>query len=225
MGAGQLGDQPLRADAERNRASIVVAAQRTFAEHGLEASLGEIARRAGVGEATLYRRFPDRASLIAAAFGEKMAEYSDAASEAAKAPDPWAGFCSYVRRVCELQAEDRGFADLLTRTFTPVNPAIQELEDRRDSGLREWLILVRNAKASGQLRADFEPEDMILLLMANAGVVSATADHAPNVWRRFIEYMLQSFSADHAAPLPAPAPRVAMHRAMERTQRPGPKSF
>ena len=63
-----LPDRPLRTDAARNRTAIVAAAQRAFAESGLQVPFDEIARRAGVGEATLYRRFPDRASLIAAAF-------------------------------------------------------------------------------------------------------------------------------------------------------------
>ncbi|MEU4235923.1 helix-turn-helix domain-containing protein [Actinoplanes sp. NPDC026619] len=211
-------DRPLRADAARNRTAIVAAAQRVFAESGLQVPFDEIARRAGVGEATLHRRFPDRASLIAAALGDKMTAYAEAATQALAEPDPWQGFCGYVRRVCAMQSGDRGFADLLTVTFAAVNPAIEQLEDRRGSALRDWITIVHKAKSSGRLRRDFHPDDLIVLLMANAGVVAATTDTAPDAWQRHIEYMLQAFAADHTEPLPAPPARDALLRAMQRTQ-------
>jgi AcrR family transcriptional regulator len=213
-----LPDRPLRTDAARNRTAIVAAAQRAFAESGLQVPFDEIARRAGVGEATVHRRFPDRASLIAAAFGDKMRAYADAAAEALAEPGPWQGFCGYVRRVCAMQSGDRGFADLLTLTFAAVNPAIEELENRRNSAYRDWVTIVRKAKAAGRLRRDFHPDDLIVLLMANAGVVAATATTAPDAWQRHIEYMLQAFKAGDTEPLPAPPARDALFRAMQRTQ-------
>jgi AcrR family transcriptional regulator len=213
-----LTDRPLRADAARNRSAIVAAAQRAFAEGGLQVPFDEIARRAGVGEATVHRRFPDRASLIAAAFCDKMTAYADAAAQALAEPDPWMAFCGYVRRVCAMQSGDRGFADLLTLTFAAVNPAIKELENRRNSAFRDWLTLIHRAKAAGRLRRDFHPDDLIVLLMANAGVVAATADTAPDAWQRHVEYMLQAFAADNAQSLPAPPARDALLRAMQRTQ-------
>lgn len=211
-------DRPLRADAARNRTAIVAAAQRAFAESGLQVPFDEIARRAGVGEATVHRRFPDRGSLIAAALGDKMTAYAEAAAQALAEPDPWQGFCGYVRRVCAMQSGDRGFADLLTVTFSAVNPAVEHLEDQRGSALRDWITIVHKAKAAGRLRRDFHPDDLIVLLMANAGVVAATADTAPDAWQRHIEYMLQAFASDHTGPLPAPPARDALLRAMRRTQ-------
>src|SRR5262249_12878918 len=86
----------LRVDAERNRAAILAAAREVFAEQGLEAPLEEIAARAGVGIATLYRRFPTRAHLVAAALVEKVTQYAEAAEQALAVPDPWAGFTSFV---------------------------------------------------------------------------------------------------------------------------------
>src|SRR5215468_9862116 len=82
----------LRADAARNREAIVAAARDVFAAHGLEAPLEEIALRAGVGIATLYRRFPTRAELVAAALVDKVTQYAEAAEQALAIPDPWAGF-------------------------------------------------------------------------------------------------------------------------------------
>src|SRR3974377_1636997 len=107
----------LRAAAVRNRQRILSAARELFSCHGLHVPMEDIARQAGVGVATLYRRFPTRASLIAGAFEAKMCAHADAVAQALADPDPWAGFCGYVERVCAMQAEDRGFANVLTMTF------------------------------------------------------------------------------------------------------------
>src|SRR6266498_1487574 len=112
------GARRLRVDAERNRAAILAAAREVFAEQGLEAPLEEIALRAGVGIATLYRRFPARAQLVAAALIEKVTQYAEAAEQALAAPDPWAGFASFVEGICELQADDRGLSDLRSEEHT-----------------------------------------------------------------------------------------------------------
>ena len=121
--------KPLRVDAERNRGRIVDAAQTAFAERGLDVPLEDVAGRAGVGIATLYRRFPTRDALIGACFERRVAEYARAAEEALDDPDPWAGFCGYVERICAMQANDRGLKDVLTRTF-PTAPALEEHRSR-----------------------------------------------------------------------------------------------
>ena len=109
--------RPLRVDAERNRGRIVEAAQAAFAEQGLDVPLEDVAEDAGVGIATLYRRFPTRDDLIAACFERRVAEYARVAEEALEAPDGWSGLCAYVEQICAMQAADRGLKDVLTRTF------------------------------------------------------------------------------------------------------------
>src|SRR5215470_9654826 len=103
--AARGGTRRLRVDAERNRAALLDAAREVFAEQGLEAPLEEIALRAGVGIATLYRRFPTRTQLVAAALIDKITQYAEAAEQALAIPDPWAGFVSYVERICDMLAE------------------------------------------------------------------------------------------------------------------------
>lgn len=186
----------LRADAERNRQRIIGAARAVFAERGLDVPMEDIARHAGVGVATLYRRFPTRDHLVAGAFECKMAAYADAADRALADPDPWAGFCGYIERVCAMQAEDRGFANVLTMTF----PMAKQLQAERDRGYRAFAELARRAQAAGKLRADFVPEDLAMLLMANAGVAAGTVSAALGTWRRFTAYMIQAFSAASTAP-------------------------
>jgi len=202
----------LRADAERNRQRLIAAAREVFAERGLDVPIEDIARHAGVGVATLYRRFPTRADLIAGAFAAKMAAYADAIAYALEEPDPWVGFCDYLQRVCGMQAGDRGFANVLTMTF----PTAKRFEAERDRAHYGLVELIDRAKAAGKLRTDFSPEDIIMLFMANAGVVTATTDAAPDVWRRFVAYMIQAFSAFNTAPLPPQATPTAMYRALMR---------
>src|SRR5262247_4053376 len=112
--AARGGPRRLRVDAERNRAALLAAAREVFAEQGLEAPLEEVALRAGVGIATLYRRFPNRRQLVAAALVDTFAQYAEAAERALAVSDPWAGFAGFIERICELQAADRGLSDLLS---------------------------------------------------------------------------------------------------------------
>lgn len=204
----------MRADAERNRERILEAARAAFAHDGLSASTNEIARRAGVGVATLFRRFPTRDDLVAAVFADRMAAYVEATEQALADPDSWNGFCGYVESVCRMQADDRGFADVLTMTF-PMMPALAEERRQAGEGLAE---LIRRAQDAGRLRKDFVHQDLPLVLMANAGVVNATREAAPEAWRRLVGYLLQSFEARAAGPLPEPPNRQQMERALLRSE-------
>ena len=209
-------ERGLRADAERNRERIIETARCVFAEQGLDASTNEIARRAGVGVATVFRRFPTRDELVAAAFADKMDTYDAAIDDALADPDPWHGFCTYIERICSMQADDRGFADVLTMTF----PTAKGLEERRNRSGRLLAQLLDKAKATGRLRQDFAHQDVPLILMANAGVVTATRDAAPEAWRRLVGYLTQAFAAETAQPLPKPPSISQMYRVLERLQPP-----
>ncbi|AQZ61816.1 Transcriptional regulator, TetR family [[Actinomadura] parvosata subsp. kistnae] len=214
------GAQPrgeLRADAERNRERILAAARRLYADQGLDVSMACVAREAGVGKATLSRRFATREELINAVFTDRMDAYAATTAEALADPDPWRGFVGFIRSVCAMQAADRGFAAVLAMTF----PAAKALEARRAEAYHGFLELISRAKATGNLRADFTAEDLIVLLMANAGVVAATADSAPGAWRRLVGQMLRAYAAPGAdlPPMePSPEP-TALYRAMVRLGR------
>src|SRR5438552_14621099 len=119
----------LRADAERNRRALLSAARMVMAEHGLDAPLDEIARRAGVGNATLYRRFPTRIDLIVAVFGERMADHVRAVEDALAEPDTWRALHNYITAVASLQVQDRGIADLVTLDVSSA-PEIERLRTR-----------------------------------------------------------------------------------------------
>lgn len=141
-----------------------------------------------------------------------MSAYADAIEESLADPDPWHGFCAYIERVCAMQAEDRGFTEVLTLTF----PTAGSFEARRNEASRGFTELIARAKEAGRLRSDFCAEDLVLLLMANAGVVAATADAAPDAWRRLVAYMTQAFAADHGDVLPPAPTGESLYRAMLR---------
>jgi AcrR family transcriptional regulator len=202
----------LRSDAQRNRDAILAAARRVFPEQGLEAPLEEIARRAGVGIATLYRRFPTRTELLDAVLAPAVQEHVDAAEQALAMEDPWEGFASYLERSCQLQASDRGLNDIMSMRL-PRATAVEAAKRRLYRLVEE---LVARAQRAGRLRADVTQEDLVFLYWANARILQATrAAGAPDAWRRHLGLLLDGFRADRAHPLPEPplSPRQ-VYRAM-----------
>jgi AcrR family transcriptional regulator len=209
----------LRADAQRNRDRVVEAARELFAERGVRVPLTEIAKRAGVGIATLYRRFPTREDLVAASFERKLDDYEDALTRALAAPDAWEGFSEFVWTVCAMQAADAGLADVLVLTF-PLSPSLAR---RRRETHAAFGALVERAQRSGALRDDFVTEDLPVLLMANAGVIHATREVAPDAWRRFAAYMVDSYRAPSRSTLPAPPEPRRLYRALRKTSSKSPR--
>ncbi|NUP24384.1 MAG: TetR/AcrR family transcriptional regulator, partial [Streptomyces sp.] len=197
---------------ERNRGRIIAAARTVFGRDGLNASMASVAREAGVGIATLFRHFPRKEDLLAAVFADRMHAYAQTTAEALADPDPWNGFTGYIHTVCAMQAADRGFADVLIMSF----PGAPSIEEHRAQAYEGFLELISRAKDSGRLREDFTSRDLVLLLMANAGVLSATADAAPDAWRRLVAWMIQSFQAPARGALPDPPEDTALYEAMRR---------
>lgn len=206
----EKGARPLRADAKLNRDRILAAAAELFAERGLSVPLEEIAGRAGVGVATLYRRFPTRADLAAAAFERNISRYTEAVDRALANPSAWAGFRALVFELCELQAGDAGLRDLLTTAF----PATSAVEQRTNETVEKLRELIRRAQADGSLRPDAVAGDVVVMLMANAGVLKTTGTAAPDAWRRFAALMVDAFGARPEVPLPAPPPEQELRRSV-----------
>lgn len=203
----------LRVDAARNRAVLVATAREVMAERGLDAPLDEIARRAGIGNATLYRRFPRRIDLIAAVFADRMAEHAHAVEAALEADDPWDGFRSYLEAAAELQVHDRGIADLITMDVS----LAAEIKALRDQAFRGLVEVIERAKAAGALRADVTPEDVLLILQANAGIVTRAHAEAHHASRRLIHVLLDGLRAEAATAGPS-APSARRMRVAMREQ-------
>jgi AcrR family transcriptional regulator len=205
-----MPEEILRADAARNRSQLLEVARALFAERGLDVPLDEIARRAGVGNATLYRRFPTRCHLVAAVFTDALREIVSAAERAlAEQEDAWDAFAGHLIFLCETQAANRGIADLLTSAVS----GSPELERLRGLAFDSLAVLIDRAKASGDLRADFRHEDVVLILMANAGLIDRTAP-APEASRRHLGYVLDGLRAPARSPAAPPPGQGQLLEAM-----------
>ncbi|MGX9888866.1 TetR/AcrR family transcriptional regulator [Streptomyces sp. NPDC002276] len=192
--------KPLRADAARNRAKLVAAATDVFGERGLDASLEEIARRAGVSIGTLYNHFPTREAFWDAIFPERLAALERIIDSALAAPDPWDGFVGYLEGLFALQAEDHGLNDALAQRFR----AAGEVEQACHQGFRRAEQIIERARDSGQLRPDFEPEDLVTLIWAMSQVIRESMATAPDAWRRCLGFFLDGLRAGAARPLAVP---------------------
>ncbi|MET7692949.1 TetR family transcriptional regulator [Streptomyces sp. NPDC005483] len=192
-----------RRDARRNRESLVEAAHEVFTEQGLEAPLDVIARRAGVGNATLYRHFPSRAALVDAVFRDPLADTMAAGERAREATDPWAGLAGYVEVVFSVLATDRGTNDLMTTHLEGVE-SLQAVHAHNRATME---LLLRRGREAGSIRADVTTEDVLFALAAlGRAVPSLTSAVDPEAWRRPLALLLDGLRASPAvAPLPPPA--------------------
>jgi AcrR family transcriptional regulator len=203
--------RPLRKDARENQERILEAARIAFAEHGLDASVEEIAERAGVGMGTLYRRFPSKTALVDAIFEDYLDELAGVARRSLADPNPWEGFTGFLEAAIEIQVRNRGFAEicavhrqdesLLARARARVTPLLVQLIDR--------------AQSAGALRADVVYEDISILLWTSGRVVDSTREVAPEYWRRHLALTLDGLATASASPLPRAPLSPAQHtRAM-----------
>ena len=191
--------QGLRSDARRNRERIVVVAAEVFAEQGVNASLEEVAQRAGVGIGTLYRRFPTRQALVEAIFEDRVEELVEVAEQAAADPDPWHGFSSFLEYALAAQATNRGLKDV----FTDLPPTGRMVDAR--SRIRRWIEqLLTRAQQQGSLRRDVTLSDISMLFWAISRIVDATSEVAPQAWRRHLALVLDAFRATDAAAISIP---------------------
>ncbi|EFH28426.1 MULTISPECIES: TetR/AcrR family transcriptional regulator [Streptomyces] len=192
-----------RRDARRNRELLVEAAHEVFTEQGLEAPLDVIARRAGVGNATLYRHFPSRAALVDAVFRDPLTGTMAAGEQARAATDPWEGLVGYLEAVFAVLATDRGTNDLMTTHLE----GVESLQAVHAHNRATMDLLLRRGHEEGSIRADATTEDVLFALAALGRAVPSLATAAgPEAWRRPLALLLDGLCASPAvAPLPSPA--------------------
>jgi AcrR family transcriptional regulator len=199
-----------RADAVRNRERVAWAARDAFAEFGIDAPITEVARRAGLGTATVYRHFASKQALVLGAFEDQLAACAAAVDDALDDPDPWHAFRTCVERLCEIHAMDRGF----TAAFLSAYPDTEAFATAWRRGERVLAEVVRRAQASGDLRPDYARDDLTLLLMAIGGIAAGSAESSAAAARRLVAYVLPSMrtrpGTDGAVPLP-PAVPLGLH--------------
>jgi AcrR family transcriptional regulator len=179
-------EKPLRADARRNRERILKAARAVFGDHGLDAQMDDVAKRAKVGVGTVYRHFPTKEALLDALVRERFEEIAGFAEEALRHEDAWTGFTELIWRAADRNAVDRAFCEIVA--FTDQSRIVEE------TGLAgHTATLMDRAKAQGKLRADASQMD-IPIMMAGCGSVMQIHP-SPEIWRRYLTIMLDGLRA------------------------------
>ena len=191
----------MRADAERNRRRLLDAARTLFAERGLNVSMDDIAREAGVGVGTAYRRFSSREAIVVALFDERLDEMETRARAAAAAPDPWHALTEFFTGSMAHQARDRGLKQLLFSSVegrekvaqmrARVMPIIQDVVDR--------------AKVAGVLRSDVELADFHVISFMVGSVVDFAAPVDGELWQRYSVLLFDALRPGRTTPLPRAA--------------------
>lgn len=157
----------LRADARRNRDKLIEVAAAAFAEHGVDASLEDIARRAGVGIGTLYRHFPTREHLVEVLYRREVEALCDAADDLARRRPPDAALAEWMQRFVGYIATKRGMANSLRILMNTNSERLADTYGKIPVALKR---LIEAAVADGSIRADIDSSDV---LQALAGIYSA----------------------------------------------------
>lgn len=198
-----IADRPLRADAARNAERILRAARDVYGELGPDAPIEAIARRADVGQRTLYRRFPTKGDLISAALDQSIAEdLTPAIEEARHADDPMHGLTQLIEAAISLGAREHNLLTAARRagSLTPdISTSLYEaLND-----------LVWRGQQAGLVRADLVADDLPRLI-AMLHSVLFTMESGSDGWRRYVALILDAITASDREPLP---PAAALHLA------------
>lgn len=194
---------PLRADAQRNLERILVAARECFAEHGLEVGVEAIARRAGVGKATFFRRFPTKDALVLAVMEGFVAEMEESAERAAAMDDPWEGLRQYMVEHARLQSENAGFFDAMAARFSEGQRFPQALVERSTATTAQVLEPARRA---GLVREGVTGDDLMAMLKMLGPAIRPLPDIRlqEGTWMRYLELLLSGIRAGQE-PLPGAA--------------------
>lgn len=186
-----------RRDFEANREAILDAADAAFTELGANTSIGTIADRAGVGAATVYRHFPNRAALVDAVYGRRFEAYTAAIVSSKAIGDPTESFRSMFHGVVRLQARDRSFRQLVGQQ-TEEDTFFED--PRLLTFAVELLTSVQRARAAGVFREDVQEEDVLLALTATEGVARPVGRHSGEALDRFVDLTLDGLCAERIAP-------------------------
>ncbi|MEC4765649.1 helix-turn-helix domain-containing protein [Mycobacterium sherrisii] len=197
-------DRPLRADAARNVERILRAAREVYGEMGPDAPVEAVARRAGVGERTLYRRFPAKADLMRAALDQSIAEDLTPVIESVRtAKDPLDGLTRLIEAAISLGAREHNLLTAARRAGSLTSDISMSL----NAALGE---LAREGQRLGSIRADLVSDDLPRLVAMLFSVLS-TMDADSGGWRRYVALIVDAISVGEPQPLP---PAVALHYAV-----------
>jgi AcrR family transcriptional regulator len=191
--------RPLRADAERNRRRILDAAATVLAAQGLGAGVDAVAREAGVGVGTIYRRFPTKEALLQAVIADRVERVQQELTEVAAIEDPWAAFVAAAEALAGNVARDVGFFQVLQEARDRM-PAVTD--HARRCMVQAVGPILRRGQEAGAVRDDLVPIDVLSLCNIAARLPRWRLEDEPEVWRRYLAVVLDGVRAEAATPLP-----------------------
>jgi AcrR family transcriptional regulator len=194
--------RPLRADAERNRTRLMEAAVAAFAERGYEVTVAEIAREAGVGKGTVFRRFPTKEHLIAAVVRHRLAQLVAVGEDLLGRDDPWHALREFLFACASSLSADRCLVEFAVSNGMP-DEQVQAVQAQLRGLAGE---LVGRAQRHGVLRGDVTGDDVLLLLCGVNQAVAPLSGVVPDLWKRYVDLVLDGLRPTAAHPLPVPPP-------------------
>jgi AcrR family transcriptional regulator len=208
--------RPLRSDAERNRQRILRAAAEVFTVQGLDASLDDVARHAGVGIGTVYRRFADKEALAAELFTDRIDSMVAAAERAYAAPDPWQALVGFLEYVADMFSGDLGLRQMLMFGTYGTDKVSYAREQMRPAVTK----LIERAQAAGQVRADLAGTDIPFIGFMLSTAAQYAGETRPDIWRRYLVLLIDGLrpSRSGTTPLPVAALDPAEMERLIRTQ-------
>jgi AcrR family transcriptional regulator len=205
----------LRADAERNRRRILDAARRVFAEEGLGVGVDAVARTAGVGVGTLYRRFPTKQDLLAAVIEDGVCRLAEEVEQVESLDDPWQAFEATVRAFAETIARDRGFYEVIHGTPEFI-PMARESKLRLMDSVQRMLT---RAQKAGVVRKDIVADDIGVFAQVAARMPRWRLEAQPELWTRYLALALDGMRPEAATELPHGPPASPLEAAKPATRR------
>lgn len=190
----------LRADAARNRGLLLRAAEEVFASRGLDATVADIAMRAGVGKGTFFRHFASKDELISALVRSHVEELDAIGQALVASTDPGMALVEFLAAAAERQQE-RDLSFLL-----PASEADPEIAALRERLFATIEVLVERAQDAGVVRSDVTGLDVVLLMCAPNHVVGYLQDAPPGLWRRYLAIIIDGLRPEGARPLGTPPP-------------------
>ncbi|MFL5908176.1 MAG: TetR/AcrR family transcriptional regulator [Solirubrobacterales bacterium] len=190
-------ERALRADARRNRAAVVKAAKKLFADEGLDAQMPDVAKAAKVGVGTVYRHFPTKEDLVAALAIDRFERLAEKAREGIANEDPWQGLCDFIRFSAQIQADDRGLCEVMGSRPDVMGASAQAV------GLDALCDkLVKRAQRSGELRKDLQWQDIPMIACGLGRITRAESGPGAGRWPRLVEIILDGLRAPGSEKLP-----------------------
>jgi AcrR family transcriptional regulator len=209
MAGQQTSTRPLRKDVVRNRELLLRAAYEVFAEHGVAATLDDVARQAGLGVGTAYRHFANKHELITAVVRDAFQDLIAEGQRGLRLDDPWQAIRDFAAYAMSQQSQDRGLREVFNSM-----PAWDQFEAERDQLTALLDELFTRARAAGVVRDDADTTDLGVILHMLGSVVELTIDENPQLWRRYLPMLLDGLRPTGSALPVAPLSVDQLTRAM-----------